>query len=228
MIEFAGVSKIYPNRVTALQGVSFRIENGEFAFLVGPSGAGKSTIIKLMTCEERATSGQVVVVGKILSKLKNSDVPYLRRQMGVVFQDFRLLPNKTVYENVSFAMQVIEAHPREIKQRVPEVLELVGLSHKHRAYPHQLSGGEQQRISLARALVNEPHVLICDEPTGNLDPDTSWEIMNIIMDVNRGGTTILMATHAKNIVDQLRKRVIAVERGRIVRDENRGVYGYAH
>lgn len=228
MIEFAGVSKIYSNKVAALQGASFRIEKGEFAFLVGPSGAGKSTILKLITCEERPTSGQLVIVGKLISKLKSWEIPYLRRQMGVVFQDFRLLPNKTVYENVAFAMQVVEAHPREMKQRVPEVLELVGLSHKYRAYPHQLSGGEQQRISLARALVNEPQVLICDEPTGNLDPDTSWDIVNLILGVNQCGTTVLMATHAKNIVDQMRKRVIAVERGRVVRDEQRGVYGYAH
>ncbi len=228
MIEFAGVSKVYSNKVAALQGASFRIDKGEFAFLVGPSGAGKSTILKLVTCEERPTTGQLVVVGKLVSKLKNWEIPYLRRQMGVVFQDFRLLPNKTVYENVAFAMQVVESHPREMKQRVPEVLELVGLSHKYRAYPHQLSGGEQQRISLARALVNEPHVLICDEPTGNLDPDTSWEIVNLILRVNQHGTTVLMATHAKSIVDQMRKRVIAVERGRVVRDEQRGVYGYAH
>lgn len=226
MIQMDNVYKKYSNGVVAANGISVAINKGEFVYVVGPSGAGKSTFIKLMYREEKATSGSVIVAGKDLSKLKNREVPYLRRQLGVVFQDFKLLPRLTVYENVAFAMEVIEEQPKEIRKRVMEVLELVGLKHKARMLPSELSGGEQQRVSIARSIVNMPSVLIADEPTGNLDPETSWDIMDIFDKINRRGTTIVMATHNREIVNTVRKRVIAIEGGLIVRDEYGGDYGY--
>ncbi|MBE7022166.1 MAG: cell division ATP-binding protein FtsE [Ruminococcaceae bacterium] len=226
MIIFSNVSKIYENGSEALNNISFFIERGEFVFIVGPSGAGKSTLIKLLMHEEIATSGEVIINSVNVSALKQNQIPYLRRNMGVVFQDFRLLPKKTVYENVSFAMEIVGASRREIRRQVPNVLSLVGLSHKAKAFPTQLSGGEQQRVALARALVNNPSFLIADEPTGNLNPRTAQEIVELLDEINKRGTTVIMATHAKDIVDQMKKRVIAIEDGVIVRDEARGVYGY--
>ncbi|EAX46856.1 cell division ATP-binding protein FtsE [Thermosinus carboxydivorans Nor1] len=226
MIQMTDVSKIYSNGSVALSNISVHIDKGEFVFIVGPSGAGKSTLIKLLFREELPTSGHLVVNGWNVGQMRPSEVPYLRRSLGIVFQDFRLLPNKTVYENVAFAMEVIEAPRREIQKRVHTVLDLVGLRSKARAYPAHLSGGEQQRVAIARAIVNKPLVVIADEPTGNLDPDTSWEIMKIFDRINKDGTTIVMVTHDQPMVDAMRKRVIAIEKGRIVRDQARGVYGY--
>lgn len=227
MISFFNVSKVYPNGVKALQGVSLQIEKGEFVFIVGPSGAGKSTLIKLIFREELPTKGQIYISGRSILRMKRRDVPHLRRQIGMVFQDFRLLPDRTIYENVAFAMQVVGARRSEIKKRVPEVLKMVGLGKRMDNYPPQLSGGEQQRTAIARALVNKPSTIIADEPTGNLDIDTSWEIMECFQEINDQGTTIIIATHAKEIVDSMRQRVIALERGKIVRDEHRGVYANA-
>jgi cell division transport system ATP-binding protein len=224
IIEMVGVSKIYPGGCVALRDINVKIEKGEFVFLVGPTGAGKSTFLKLLFREELPTRGQIFINGKNITRLKPKEVPYLRRRLGVVFQDFRLLPQKTVYENVAFAMEVIEASPREIRRRVPKVIEMVGLSHKMNSRPHELSGGEQQRAALARALVNNPDVIIADEPTGNLDPDTSWEIMKLLDEINKKGTTLIVATHAKELVDAMKKRVLQLEDGRLVRDEERGVY----
>jgi cell division transport system ATP-binding protein len=226
MIEMQGVCKTYPNGVLALNGINVKINQGEFVYVVGPSGAGKSTFIKLMYREEKPSEGTIMINGVNLSKLKESRVPHLRRNIGVVFQDFKLLPKLTVYENVAFALEVIGENPNNIKKRVMEVLDLVQLKHKARSLPSELSGGEQQRVSIARSIVNNPKVIIADEPTGNLDPDTSWEIMNIFEEINDGGTTVVMATHNKDIVNTMRKRVIAIENGQIVRDEARGEYGY--
>lgn len=226
MIEFKNVSKVYDNNVMALNNINLKIERGEFVFLVGPSGAGKSTFIKTLMKEVDPTSGTITVNETDITKLKRKDIPFYRRRIGVVFQDFRLIPTLNVYENVAFAMRVIEAPHREIRKKVPIVLSLVGLSSKYKAFPHELSGGEQQRVALARAIVNNPSLLIADEPTGNLDPETATEIMDILNDINHAGTTILMATHAKEIVDKMRKRVIAIEGGKIARDEQKGVYGY--
>ncbi|OZI12751.1 cell division ATP-binding protein FtsE [Bacillaceae bacterium SAS-127] len=226
MIDMKGVTKKYPNGVTAIHGIDVAIKQSEFVYVVGPSGAGKSTFIKMMYREERPTSGKIVVNGMNLSVLKESSVPYFRRQVGVVFQDFKLLPTLTVYENVAFALEVIEESPEKIKKRVTEVLQLVGLKNKARMLPNELSGGEQQRVSIARAFVNQPKVLIADEPTGNLDPDTAWDIMSIFQEINGRGTTVVMATHNKEIVNKIRHRVIAIDKGRIVRDEQRGDYGY--
>lgn len=226
MILLSNVTKTYPNGSTALDDVSFFIERGEFVFIVGPSGAGKSTLIKLLMHEEIPTSGQVIINNKDIGKLKRREIPYLRRSMGVVFQDFRLLSNKTVYENVAFAMDIIGASRKEIRRQVPNVLSLVGLSHKAKSYPSELSGGEQQRVALARALVNNPAFLIADEPTGNLNPKVAMEIMELLDNINKRGTTVIMATHAKDIVDAMKKRVIAIEDGKIARDETRGGYGY--
>ena len=225
MIHLKDVTKIYKtNGVLALDKVSLDIERGEFVFIVGTSGSGKSTLMKLLMHEEIATSGSVVVNGKDVTKLKPKEVPYLRRELGVIFQDYRLLEDKTVYENVAFAMQVIEA-PRKIMQRsVNTVLDIVGLRDKFKSFPSQLSGGEQQRVAIARAIVNDPRIVIADEPTGNLDPETSWDIMDIFQRINAAGTTIVMATHDKTIVDQMQRRVIAIEGGKIIRDEARGVY----
>lgn len=226
MIQMNNVVKKYPNGVVAANGITVDIRQGEFVYVVGPSGAGKSTFIKLMYREEKATSGDIIVNGINLTTLKQNRIPKMRRQLGVVFQDFKLLPRLTVYENVAFALEVIEEQPKKIRQRVLEVLELVGLKHKVRMFPSELSGGEQQRVAIARSIVNLPKVVIADEPTGNLDPETSWEIMNIFEEINARGTTIVMATHNREIVNTLRRRVIAIEGGLIARDEFGGEYGY--
>ncbi|HHY78042.1 MAG TPA: cell division ATP-binding protein FtsE [Clostridiales bacterium] len=225
MIELVNVSKTFNNGHKALKNINIKIDNGEFVFLVGPSGAGKSTLIKLLLKEIDPDDGKIIINGKDVTKLKRREIPYLRRSIGVVFQDFRLLPDKTVYENVAFAMEVTEASPKDIRRQVPIVLSLVGLSKKANLYPNQLSGGEQQRVSLARAIVNGPSILIADEPTGNLDPDTSWEVMKSLNEINHRGTTVLMATHAKDIVNAMKKRVIAIEDGTITRDDMKGGYG---
>ncbi|WP_337957167.1 cell division ATP-binding protein FtsE [Tepidanaerobacter acetatoxydans] len=224
MIEMYGVTKIYPGGQVALKDISLKILKGEFVFIVGPSGAGKSTLIKLLFREELPTRGQIFFAGKNITRLRPKEIPYLRRRIGIVFQDFRLLPEKTVYENIAFAMEVVEASGRDIRKRVPYVLERVGLAHKAKAKPSELSGGEQQRVALARALVNNPDVLVADEPTGNLDPDTSWDIMNLFDDINKRGTTLVVASHARELVDSMKKRVIQLEKGSLVRDEERGVY----
>lgn len=224
LIDIRNVHKVYPSGAEALQGVSLKIEKGEFVFIVGASGSGKSTLIKLLLKEEDATSGLVKVGGLNVTEMKRKMVPYLRRNLGIVFQDFRLLPNLTIYENVAFAMHVVEATPKDIRRQVPMMLALVGLSKKANQYPHELSGGEQQRVAIARALVNNPSVLLADEPTGNLDPETSLEIMKLVSDINHRGTTVVIATHAKEIVDTMKKRVIALEKGRIVSDQEKGVY----
>ncbi|MFP3667432.1 cell division ATP-binding protein FtsE [Priestia sp. SIMBA_032] len=226
MIEMQNVYKTYPNGVKAINGISIKINQGEFAYIVGPSGAGKSTFIKMMYREEKPSSGNIIVNGANVAKIKDSRVPIFRRHIGVVFQDFKLLPKLTVYENIAFALEVIEQSPEEIKKRVLEVLELVKLKGKMDSFPDELSGGEQQRVSIARSIVNSPKVVIADEPTGNLDPETSWEIMDIFEEINKRGTTILMATHNREIVNTIRKRVIAIENGNVVRDEVRGEYGY--
>jgi cell division transport system ATP-binding protein len=225
-IQLSNASKTYPNGVRALIDASLRINKGDFVFLIGPSGAGKSTIIKMLFLEETVSRGQVIVNGKNLSRLSVSRIPYLRRNIGIIFQDFKLLPTKSVYDNVAFALEVVGASAREIKDKVPAVLALVGLQKKADFLPTQLSGGEQQRVCIARAVVNNPALVLADEPTGNLDPDTSYEIMQLLLDINKRGTTIVMSTHAKDIVDSLHKRVIALEGGRIVRDDEKGVYGY--
>lgn len=224
MIEFKDVSKIYDNNVKALANVNLKINSGDFVFLVGPSGAGKSTFIKMLLKEIEPTTGEIIVADKQLSNITRKQTPYYRRKIGMVFQDFRLIPTLNVYENVAFAMRVVEASHKEIRRRVPMVLSLVGLSHKYKMFPNELSGGEQQRVSLARAIVNNPSVLIADEPTGNLDPKTAKEIMELLEDINRAGTTILMATHAKDIVDNMQKRVIAIDKGMVVRDDRKGMY----
>ena len=224
MINFKNVSKMYENNVKALSNVNINIETGEFVFLVGPSGSGKSTFIRMLLKEVEPTSGEITVGKTKLNNLSRKEIPYYRRKIGMVFQDFKLISDLNVYENVAFAMKVVEASPKDIRRRVPMVLSLVGLSHKHKMFPNELSGGEQQRVSLARAIVNNPTVLIADEPTGNLDPETAKEIMGLLDDINKAGTTILMATHAKDIVDSMKKRVIAIEGGEIVRDEKRGTY----
>lgn len=226
LIEMKGVTKKYHRSTTALRDINVSINPGEFVYIVGPSGAGKSSFIKLLYREEKVSAGTLKIGEFNLTKMKKRQIPILRRSIGVVFQDYKLLPKKTVFENVAYAMQVIGEKPREIKKRVPEVLELVGLKHKMRSFPDQLSGGEQQRVAIARAIVNTPKVLIADEPTGNLDPEISWEIMQLLERINLQGTTVLMATHNKQIVDNLRHRVIAIEEGRIVRDEEEGEYGY--
>lgn len=226
MIEMKKVIKKYSNGVVAANGIDVKIEQGEFVYVVGPSGAGKSTFIKLMYREEKPSQGTITINGVDLAKLKNKKVPLLRRNMGVVFQDFKLLTTLTVYENVAFALEVIEENPKNIKKRVMETLDLVGLKHKARMLPTELSGGEQQRVSIARSIVNSPKLVIADEPTGNLDPETSWDIMRLFEEINTRGTTIIMATHNKEIVNTIKHRVIAIEGGRIVRDEQRGEYGY--
>jgi cell division transport system ATP-binding protein len=226
MIEMKNVYKKYPNGIVALNGLNVEIKQGEFVYIVGPSGAGKSTFIKMMYREERPTSGHMMVDGVDLATLKNKKVPLLRRGIGVVFQDFKLLPRLNVYENVAFALEVIEQKPAAIRQQVESVLDLVGLKHKARMFPTELSGGEQQRVSIARSIVNTPKVVIADEPTGNLDPETAWDIMHLFEQINAKGTTILMATHNREIVNTMRHRVIAIEGGLIVRDVAGGDYGY--
>jgi len=226
VIRFSNVSKIYTRGARpALDDVSIEIGRGDFVFLVGSSGSGKSTFLKLVLREERPTSGDLFVAGRHLNRLSNWRVPLLRREIGAVFQDFRLLPNKTVFENVAFALQVIGKSRHDITATVPEVIELVGLAGKEKRLPHELSGGEQQRVAIARAVVNHPPILLCDEPTGNLDPGTSVGIMRLLDRINRTGTTVLMATHDDEIVDQMRKRVIELKGGHLVRDQDRGVYG---
>ena len=225
MISFSNVSKIYESSdEVSLENVSFHIDKGEFAFLVGQSGAGKSSVIKMMLAEELPTEGDVTINGFDLRKMRRDEIPYLRRSLGVVFQDFRLLSGKTVYENVAFAMQIVGASNRQIRRRVPDVLSMVGLSHKAKSYPRQLSGGEQQRVSMARAIVNNPSVLIADEPTGNLDGEMAREIMALLEEINVRGTTIIMATHAEKIVNDMKKRVLELDKGLLVRDEKKGVY----
>ncbi len=224
MIEFRNVTKKYKSNV-ALENVSVKINKGDFVFLVGPSGAGKSTFIKLVLKEIDATAGTIIVRGKNITKMSARQIPKHRRGIGMVFQDFRLLPKKTVYENVAFAMEVVHQPKRTINKNVPQVLSMVGIADKAKKYPDELSAGEQQRVAIARAIINRPRLLIADEPTGNLDPDTAWEIMQLLDEINARGTTILMVTHAKDIVDKMGKRVIAIENGRIVRDEF-GMYGF--
>ncbi|MCG2806737.1 MAG: cell division ATP-binding protein FtsE [Coriobacteriia bacterium] len=226
MISMRGVQKYYIPEKPALADVDVEIEQGEFVFLVGHSGSGKSTFIKLLLREILPTGGQIIVAGQDLIKLKSWKVPFLRRNMGCVFQDFKLLPNKTTYENVAFALEVIGRSHHVIRTQVPEVLRLVGLEDKIDSYPEELSGGEQQRVSIARAFVNRPPLLLADEPTGNLDPATSLGIMSLLNRINKTGTTVLVATHDREMVDSMRKRVIALEGGRVIRDQNRGVYGY--
>lgn len=226
MIIMKDVVKRYDNGITALNKVNVHIKRGEFVYLIGPSGAGKSTFIKLIYREETPTQGLVKVGNKDITRIKNKHIPLLRRDVGVVFQDFKLLPRLTVYENVAYAMKVIEKKPREIKRRVMDVLDLVGLSDKAKMFPDEISGGEVQRVSIARAIANTPNVLIADEPTGNLDPETAEGIMAILEEINAKGTTVIMATHNNDIVNQLKHRVIAIEGGRIVRDEEKGEYLY--
>ncbi len=226
MIHLKNVSKIYEkNGVVALDNVTIDIERGEFVFIVGTSGSGKSTLMKLLMHEEIPTVGEVFVDGRDVVRLSRKEVPYLRRGLGVIFQDYRLLEDKTVYENVAFAMQVIEAPSKIIQRSVNAVLDIVGLREKSKSFPDQLSGGEQQRVAIARAIVNDPKIVIADEPTGNLDPATTWDIMDIFLRINTAGTTIVMATHDKDIVNRLKKRVIAIESGKIIRDQVRGRYG---
>jgi cell division transport system ATP-binding protein len=224
MVTFENVTKIYEPDVAALQDVSFGIDKGEFVFIVGASGSGKSTVIRLVLKEIEPSRGKIVVGGRDLGRLKRNKVPLLRRNVGCVFQDFKLLPNRTAAENVAYALKVQGENSTNIRRKVPEVLNMVGLTHKMSSLPDELSGGEQQRVSIARAFVNHPPLLICDEPTGNLDPDTSVGIMQLLYRINRSGTTILMATHDREMVDKMRKRVIALEDGKLLRDERRGGY----
>lgn len=224
MIELTDVHKRYGRYEEALSGVDLHVDPGEFVFIVGPSGAGKTTLIRLLYREELPTSGTVRVAGKDLSRMRPREVPYFRRQVGVVFQDFKLLPERTVWDNVAFALVVTEVPPKEIRRKVPAVLELVGLRDRARMKAQELSGGEQQRVAIARAMVHGPPLLIADEPTGNLDPATAWEVMQLLVDVNHRGTTVVVASHAKALVDALRRRVVELAAGRVVRDEVRGLY----
>lgn len=223
MIEFKNVTKSYGNNI-GIRNVNIKIDKGDFCFLVGPSGAGKSTFIKLILKEIEADEGSIQVNNMEITQLPNRHIPKLRRSTGIVFQDFRLLPKKTVFENVAFAMEIIHMSQRAIRRQVPQVLSLVGISSKADKYPHELSAGEQQRVAIARSIINNPTVLIADEPTGNLDPDTAWEIMRLLEQINLRGTTIVMVTHAKDIVDRMGKRVIAIDKGRIIRDDQSGAY----
>ena len=226
MIRLENVTKSYKGSTVALRNVSVDIQKGEFVFLVGPSGSGKSTFLRLLTKEDDPDNGKIWVAGKDIAALSTWKVPYLRRNIGSVFQDFRLLPAKTVYENVAFALEVIGAPKHKINSQVPQILDLVGLSKKTDNFPHELSGGEQQRVAIARAFVNRPLILLADEPTGNLDPNTTVGIMRLLDRINRTGTTVVMATHDQGIVDSMRRRVIELDRGTIIRDQARGVYGY--
>ena len=224
MIEFKNVTVIYDKDIVGLDNVSFKINDGEFVFLVGKTGAGKSSAIKLLTGEIKPTAGDVIVDGIVVNALRRSKIPYLRRAQGVVFQDFRLLPNKTVYENVAFAMEITGKRKKEIHRKVPKILALVGLSERANNYPNEISGGEQQRVSIARALINSPSLIIADEPTGNLDVETSNDVMKLFDEINKMGTTIVMVTHSEKIVNDMCKRVIQLESGTVVRDEENGVY----
>jgi cell division transport system ATP-binding protein len=224
MISLRSVSLVYPNGVHALDNVNLEIAKGEFVFLVGHSGTGKSSLLRLLYREARPTSGEITLDGIRVDRLRRPRIPALRRHLGVVFQDFKLLVDKTVWENVAFAMQVTGAHTRDVMRQVPRVLDLVGLSHKSRMYPNELSGGEQQRSAIARALVNNPKILLCDEPTGNLDPSTTSEIMELLQRINLKGTTVIVATHNQAVVDRMRRRVVRLDDGRITTDEERGYY----
>ena len=226
MIDFENVTKVYEAGNRALDGVSMHIDDGEFVFLVGPSGSGKSTIIKLLTAELEPTSGSISVNGYQLERIKRRKIPYMRRTLGVIFQDFRLIDNKTVFENVAFAMRVVGASTKEIKKRVPYVLDLVGLENRGRRLPHELSGGEQQRVAIARALVNNPAMIIADEPTGNLDPQRSYEIMRLLERINALGTTVMVVTHEKELVNRFTKRVVAIDEGHVISDGMDGYYSY--
>ena len=223
MLEIRNITKSY-DHVKALDNVSFEVDKGEFISLVGPSGAGKSTLIKLLLCEEKPDQGKIIIAGRDLTELNSRELPYYRRKIGVIFQDYKLLPNKTVYENVAFALEVCEVDEIDIKDRVPKILDLVGLSSKRSNYPDELSGGEKQRVAIARALVHNPKLLIADEPTGNLDPVNTWEIMEILHRVNQSGTLVLLATHNKEVVDKIRKRVVYMKKGKIVGDQKIGKY----
>ena len=225
MLRFENVTKTYKGNVTALRDISVDVQKGEFLFLVGPSGSGKSTFLRLLLREEAPTGGRIVVAGRDISRLSHWKIPQLRRNIGTIFQDFKLLPSRTVYENVAFAMEVIGRPRSVIRTQVPQVLDLVGLAKKAGRFPNELSGGEQQRVSIARAFVNRPLILLADEPTGNLDPATTVGIMRILDRINRTGTTVVMATHDQRIVDAMRRRVVELERGSLVRDQARGVYG---
>lgn len=224
MIEFKDVTKEYSKGIAALKGVNLKIEKGEFAFIVGDSGSGKSTLIRLLLKELDPTSGSIIVNGQNLNRLKHRKIPQYRRHLGVVFQDFRLLKDRNIYENIAFALRVTETSPRIIKQKVPAALSLVGLAQKYKAFPKELSGGEQQRVAIARAIVNEPAILLADEPTGNLDPTNSWEIMKLLEEANERGTTVLVVTHNQEIVNEMKKRVITMKKGVIVSDEQKGGY----
>ncbi len=224
MIKMENITKVYENGAVGLRDFNLHIERGEFVFVVGSSGSGKSTFIRLLLKEIEPTDGSIIINGTDITKIKRRQIPYLRRKIGVVFQDFRLLPSKTVYENVAFAMQVVETNPKIIRRNVPQILAMVGLAKKINAYPNQLSGGEQQRVALARAIINRPPILLADEPTGNLDPDTAWEIMDLIQEINRNGTTVVISTHAKDIVDKMQKRVVAINKGLVLRDVEGGGY----
>ena len=226
MIRLIDAEKIYDNGTHALNGVSFTVDDGEFAFLVGPSGSGKSTIIKLLTGEVVPTSGRVMVNGFSMSRISERQIPYMRRTIGVIFQDFRLIANKTVYDNLALAMRAVGASPKALRERIPYVLELVGLADKENRYPDELSGGEQQRVAIARALVNNPRMIIADEPTGNLDPVRSLELMLLLEKINELGTTVLVVTHEKELVDAFSKRVISIDAGRVISDGLDGYYGY--
>lgn len=224
LITIDNVTKIYENGAIGVKEMNLHIEKGEFVFVVGTSGSGKSTFMRMLLKEVDPTTGSIIVDGQDITTLKRREIPLFRRKIGVVFQDFRLLPSKTVYENVAFAMQVVEAPPKLIRRTVPQVLSMVGLHKKAKAYPNQLSGGEQQRVALARAIINKPPILLADEPTGNLDPDTAWEIMELLEDINMRGTTLVVATHAKDIVDRMQKRVVTIKKGVVQRDVQEGGY----
>lgn len=226
MIKFVDVTKVYDNNTLALKNVNLTIEKGDFAFLVGPSGSGKSTLIKMLFKEIEPTNGKLFLNDTDVTNLNKQQIPFYRRKIGVIFQDFKLIPTLNVYENVAFALRVTGASYKDIRKKVPTALLLVGLSNKYKSFPNELSGGEQQRVSIARAIVNNPSLLIADEPTGNLDPETAMGIMDTLNNINKNGTTILMATHARDIVDSMKKRVIAIENGTIIRDEIRGTYDY--
>jgi len=226
MIEVRNVTKIFENGARGVNDISIYINQGEFVFFVGSSGSGKTSMVRLLLKEIEPTEGRIIVDGQDITAMKRRELPYYRRKLGVVFQDFRLLRNRTVYDNVAFAMQIVEAPYREIRRTVPQILALVGLAKKEKILTTELSGGEQQRVCVARAIVNSPMLLIADEPTGNLDPDTAWGIMELLYNINKRGTTVIMATHAREIVDQMQKRVVAIDGGRIARDEEHGGYGY--
>lgn len=224
MIQFCSVTKVYDNGTTALNNINLKIEKGDFLFLVGPSGAGKSTLLSLLFREELPTKGQIIIAGKNIVRIKRRELPYVRRNMGIVFQDFRLLPDRTVFENVAFTLEVLQYKRRDIMRLVPSVLEQVGIAHRAKNFPKQLSGGEQQRTAIARAIINNPPIFVADEPTGNLDPKTSIEIMKLLEDINYRGTTMLVATHDRDIVNSMHKRVVALENGKLARDEREGSY----